>query len=269
MAVGDRSVFISYRRQLSEALALLVNKELTEHKFDTFMDVRNLDSGEFERTILSQIEAREHFIVLLQPGSLDRIGEKGDWLRREIAHALSHSRNVVPVTAGGFEFRRDFKLPPDVARLPSFNAVSIQPGYYDEAMQRLRRRFLKIPSRPAAPLPPETRSAVEWLSRAAPTVPDLPAPQLTQREKSMFRSVRMTWSEVSGAQEYVLEQAIALTLPGYPKSFVEVYRGPNRSFLARPRDPVVWLLTYRVRASASGRVGEWSNTVDVNLSSNK
>ena len=113
------------------------------------MDVQNLDSGEFERKILGQIEAREHFIVLLEPGSLDRIGQVGDWLRREIAHALAHGRNVVPVTRG-FEFGRDLVLPPDVARLPFFNAVPIQPGYFDAAMERLRTRFLKAPSNPAA-----------------------------------------------------------------------------------------------------------------------
>src|SRR5262249_31389589 len=111
MAVGGRSVFFFLPRPLPEPLALLVSKELVERKFDTFMDVRNLDSGEFEQTILSQIATREHFIVLLEPGSLDRIGEKGDWLRREIAHALAYGRNVVPVTANGFEFRSDLVLP--------------------------------------------------------------------------------------------------------------------------------------------------------------
>ena len=138
------------RRQLSEELAMLVRKDLIEYQFDTFMDVENLDSGEFERMILSQIEVREHFIVLLQGGSLDRIGEDGDWLRREIAHALAHDRNVVPVIAHGFEFRRDLVLPPDVARLPSLNALPIQRGYFDEAMKRLRTRFLKMPSKPVA-----------------------------------------------------------------------------------------------------------------------
>lgn len=148
IAIGGRSVFISYRRQLSESLALLVRMVLTKHDFDTFVDLENLDSGEFERIILSQIEAREHFLVLLEPGSLDQIGEDGDWLRREIAHALTHHRNVVPLTANGFEFRRDLVLPSDVARLPSFNAVAIQPGYFDAAMERLRTRFLKMPSNP-------------------------------------------------------------------------------------------------------------------------
>jgi hypothetical protein len=126
----------------------LVRNDLTEHRFNTFVDLENLDSGEFERVILSQIEAREHFIVLLEPGSLDQIDKDGDWLRREIAHALGHRRNVVPVTAKGFEFRRDLVLPPDVARLASFNAVTIPPVYFDAAMELLRTRFLKMPSNP-------------------------------------------------------------------------------------------------------------------------
>jgi hypothetical protein len=145
-----RSVFISYRRELSEPLARLIRNDLIEHRFDTFVDLENLDSGEFEQRILGQIEAREHFIVLLEPGSLDRIGKDGDWLRREIAHALAHGRNVVPVTSKGFEFRRDLVLPPDVARLASFTAVAIPQGYFDAAMDKLRTRFLKMPSNPTA-----------------------------------------------------------------------------------------------------------------------
>jgi hypothetical protein len=64
-------------------------------------------------------------------------------------YGLAHGRNVVPVTKG-FEFGRDLVLPPDVARLPFFNAVPIQPGYFDAAMERLRTRFLKVPSNPTA-----------------------------------------------------------------------------------------------------------------------
>jgi TIR domain len=146
--VFNKRVFVSYRRKLSEHLARSVNNDLIKYRFDTFVDLENLDSGDFEPVILSQIEAREHFIVLLQPGSLDQIGEDGDWLRREIAHALAHRRNVVPVTADGFEFRRDLVLPPDVAKLPDKNGVVIPPVYFDAAMEKLRTRFLKMPSNP-------------------------------------------------------------------------------------------------------------------------
>ena len=144
----SRSVFVSYRRELSEWLALLVRNDLREHDFDAFVDNENLDSGMFERKILSQIEAREHFIVLLEPGSLDRIQNDRDWLRREIAHALTHDRNVVPVTAKGFVFSSDLVLPPDVAGLKDFNSVPIPSLYFEAAMERLRTRFLKKPTNP-------------------------------------------------------------------------------------------------------------------------
>ena len=249
-AMGASSVFISYRRKLSWPLASLVRKDLIEHGFDTFMDVENLDSGEFPREILSQIDAREHFIVLLQPGSLNRIGKRGDWLREEIGFALLTDRNVVPVTADGFSlFSRGVKLPPDVARLPSFNAVSIEPGYFDAAMERLRTRFLKRPPK-ALPLP------------------KLPAPVLAGRHGERSR-IELTWSEVSGADEYLLEGSgppIGSGI-GSLQPFREIYRGPNRSYEGAPGSPGKW--TFRVCANPSWRVGEsgeWSNWVWVDWS---
>ncbi len=282
--MGSSSVFISHRRQISEQLALLVRMELTEHRFDTFVDLENLDSGEFKRTILSQIEAREHFIVLLQPGSLDRIGEHGDWLRREIAHALAHGRNVVPVTANGFEFRPDLVLPPDVARLPQLNAVAIQPGYFDEAMERLRTRFLKMPSKPATPPPAQTSgvAGLDWRAvaisgeRTSAGAPVLPAPELAGRYVNLFEA-QLTWSEVPGADEYVLERAEESS-PFFLPDFREVYRGPDRSYeqfplpIVGPHEvygvrvlprPLPTLLRYRVRAGASGKAGKWSDTLEL------
>jgi hypothetical protein len=154
---GVRSVFISYRRQLSETLARLIRKDLIEHGFDAFMDLEDLGSGAFGPKIFRQIVASKHLIVLLEPGSLAKIGEDGDWLRLEIAWALAIDRNVVPVTVGGFELSRDLVLPPDVAKLSSLNAVSIPPGYFGAAMDRLRNQFLKMPSSPTAPPPPQIR----------------------------------------------------------------------------------------------------------------
>ena len=89
MADPDTTVFLSYRRDVSGPMAHLVRNDLVRHGFDVFMDVGSLGGGEFEPAILREIEARAHFLVLLEPGSLDRIDEPGDWLRREIAHALS------------------------------------------------------------------------------------------------------------------------------------------------------------------------------------
>ena len=224
----------------------MISRDLTGHRFDTFVDLKNLDSGKFEWEILRQITAREHFIVLLQPGALDRIGEHGDWLRREIAHALAYHRNIVPVTADGFNFSRDFILPPDVASLAEFNAVAIQPGYFDAAMERLRTQFLKKANAP---------SIADTLARSGELVdvgaPVLPAPQLTG--KSLGIAVQLSWSEVPGASEYVLT--------GGPKG--EAYRGPDRSYTEVPGGTSHGTWHYRVRASAPAQVGEWSESVEL------
>jgi hypothetical protein len=119
MADPDTTVFLSYRRDVSGPMAYLVRNDLVRHGFDVFMDVGSLGGGEFEPAILREIEARTHFLVLLEPGSLDRVDEPGDWLRREIAHALTHRRNIVPLLAGGVRMPRATDLPADLARLPS------------------------------------------------------------------------------------------------------------------------------------------------------
>jgi hypothetical protein len=59
------------------------------------MDVESIDSGQFDTIILRQIAARMHFILVLQPGSLDRIGEPGDWLAREIREAMTVSSALI------------------------------------------------------------------------------------------------------------------------------------------------------------------------------
>jgi hypothetical protein len=287
--MAARRVFISYRRQFSEHLAQRVRDNLVEHDFDTYLDLENLDSGEFDRKILSEIEACMHFIVLLQPGSLDRIGEDGDWLRREIAHALAYDRNVIPVTASRFEFHRGLVLPPDVERLRGFQAVDIPSGpsrYFNAAMKELRGKgFLKKTPKPPAPPRPVTRSDQRARATQAPARSKgftsamalvLPAPQLTSREYKNPREdyVQLTWSEVPGADEYVLENA-SLPYPflktrpteamrGFP-DIREVYRGPGRSYneLRSRQEPdsmhTVAPSFFRVRASFSGQAGRWSD----------
>ena len=125
------------------------------------MDVDDIDNGEFERVILTQIAARAHFIVILESGSLDRIGAADDWLRREISYALSLERNIVPLTCNGFRLDQGVELPADIVRLRSFNAVSVPHDYFDEAMVKLRRRFLQLPDTPAVtPAPAATEGTV-------------------------------------------------------------------------------------------------------------
>lgn len=143
MTDPDKTVFLCYRREVSWALAHLVRNDLVTHGFDVFLDVQGIGSGEFERVLLWEIGTRRYFLVLLEPRSLNRVTEPGDWLRREIAHALAHGRSVVPLLANGATMPRAQDLPADIARLPSYNAARVHHEYVDVAMQELRERFLR------------------------------------------------------------------------------------------------------------------------------
>jgi len=255
MADVDKTVFLSYRRDVSWAMAHLVRNDLVADGFDVFMDIHEIDSGDFERVILREIEARAHFLVLLEPRSLDRIAEDGDWLCREIAHALTHRRNVVPVLANGARMLRPADLPADVARLPSFNAVSVPHDYFPEAMQKLRRRFLHVPA--ASPSSPVTGSA----RNAAGLVPGLrsrePVPELAAQVHPF--TVNLIWTEVPGATGYELQQAT--TADFVRPTLLSPDRGRKRVVLRDGLPPVAW---FRVCALGTGSwLARWSNAVEV------
>lgn len=146
MADTDKTVFISYRRRVDAYLARAVFANLKEHGYDVFMDVESIDSGTFDTIILNQIAARAHFIVILTPGTLERVKDTGDWLRIEIERALELERNIVPVMTSDFSFG-DSKpyLTGTLKNLPRYNGVTIHHDYFDDAMKKLRERFLKKP----------------------------------------------------------------------------------------------------------------------------
>jgi hypothetical protein len=146
MSADDRTVFISYRRGASWASAQLIRNELCSHGFDVFMDVADVNSGRFRARVLAEIEARYHFIVLLDQQSLVRTARSNDWLRCEIAHALAHSRNIVPIMLDGFELNDESELPPDISTISAYNQLPVAHDYFDAAMERLRNRFLRGPT---------------------------------------------------------------------------------------------------------------------------
>ena len=173
-----KDVFISYRRtNVSWALAVFQN--LTSHGYDVFYDFDGIASGDFERHILENIRGRSHFVVLLTPSALERCGEPGDWLRKEIETALQYQRNIVPLTLEGFSFSSPAianQLTGELATLAKYNAVSIPAEYFEEAMSRLREKFLSVPvdmvSHPPSSTARKVARAQQAAARRAPRVPD-------------------------------------------------------------------------------------------------
>jgi TCP-1/cpn60 chaperonin family/TIR domain len=142
----EKTVFISYRRD-DEAWGLAIYQDLTHHGYDVFIDYDGIASGNFETAILENIKARAHFLVLLTPTALERCGDPKDWMRREIEAALDSQRNIVPLMLAGFDFGTSAaasQLTGKLAALKEYNGLEIPKGYFSQAMERLRSKFLSV-----------------------------------------------------------------------------------------------------------------------------
>lgn len=138
-----KKVFISYRRSTSKFVARAIFEDLRHKGFDVFMDVESINSGEFEKIIMNQISARPHFLIILAEGSLVRCSNPNDLMRREIEHAISEKRNIIPILVEGFKFSENSQhLGNKINQLNNFNSLALSHDYFVEAMQRLESRFL-------------------------------------------------------------------------------------------------------------------------------
>lgn len=176
----NNSTFISYRRSVSEFVARAVFQDLRANGINVFMDVESIDAGQFETIILNQIAARPYFLVILAPGTLDRCSEPGDWLRREIEYAMDMNRIIIPVMTSNFNFDNvQQHLTGKLSGLPRFQALSIPHDYFEAAMERLRKRYLKPVDLESKPVPRKDEPVVQHKMNLADAVP-----AVTDRELS-------------------------------------------------------------------------------------
>jgi hypothetical protein len=129
--------FISYRREGGAETARLISKELRDRGVRAFLDVDDLASGHFDERLLREIETVPNFIVILTPGCLVRCRFEGDWLRREIEHAIKTERNLIPILKDGFDFPPTSELPLTMAELEKNNGVRYDHVLFAATMERL------------------------------------------------------------------------------------------------------------------------------------
>jgi tetratricopeptide (TPR) repeat protein len=185
----NKTVFISYRRDVSKYLARSIFQDLIQNGYDAFLDVEKINSGSWESVILNQIAARTHFVLVLTPGTLDRCEEPNDMLRREIEQAMSLGRNIVLLLADNFEFKSVQKfLTGQLNKLDKYNGLPLPYEYFDEGMAKLRSRFLRAPdySPILIPTPSKDLSQVQQIiaettSQPVPTHQELSAEQFFSR----------------------------------------------------------------------------------------
>jgi len=143
MGTLEKSVFISYARELSQAHARMVFLDLRAHGFDVFMQTGPEDQATPDTMLSNQIAARAHVVVILTPGIQDLWKKTDSSIRREIALALDLERHIVPVLTGGFRFETwGGALPNALAQLSTLETVNLHYETLDLALETLREQHL-------------------------------------------------------------------------------------------------------------------------------
>lgn len=135
-------VFVSYRRSGGFESANLIAEKLRGMGYSVFFDVESLRSGKFNEQLYKVIEQCKDFVVVLPEKALNRCSHEDgtpneeDWIRKEVIHAMSCDKNVVPVMLAGFEWPS--KMPVGIESLKDYQSITAT-GYetFDLAMIRL------------------------------------------------------------------------------------------------------------------------------------
>ncbi len=134
-------IFISYRRDGGESLAALLHERFSRMGYRVFYDVESLRSGNFNEKLLEVIEECEDVLLVLPPGGLDRcLQDETDWVRREIVHAISCEKNIIPIMMRNFEFPAN--LPEELTPLVHMNGVSANMEYFDAVVEKIANQRL-------------------------------------------------------------------------------------------------------------------------------
>jgi tetratricopeptide (TPR) repeat protein len=141
-----KTVFISYRRT-DKGTARAVYQALTSRGYDCFLDYQSINSGDWLATILTQVAARAHFVLILSPTTLERCKNPDDILRQEIEQAVRQTRNIVTLLFDNVDISKmgDYLVSDELKRLPKYNALRVPDDFFEEAMERLINRYLNIP----------------------------------------------------------------------------------------------------------------------------
>lgn len=139
-------IFISYRREGGYDTAKHLNDLLVRDGYRVSFDIDTLRGGKFDTQLYERIDQCKDFILVVDEHAFDRIifqntapGE--DWMRCELAYALSKHKNVIPVFLSG-EANFPDDLPEDIRGVTRMNAPRYDRYYFNEFYATLKERFL-------------------------------------------------------------------------------------------------------------------------------
>ena len=146
----DFDVFISYRREGGRDIARSIKYRLEMMGFNkVFFDYNSIRDGMFNTQIMDAIYSCNDFLLLLTPNSMDKCGEKGDWVAREIRTAKKYERKIIPIALEN-DFVWPTSLPSDLFDIRYIQMHNLLMNEdFDYSIEKLSKRFKSIPSSPS------------------------------------------------------------------------------------------------------------------------
>lgn len=145
-------VFISYRRSDSRHVAGRLKDHIGWERgvAEVFLDTQSIRAGEaFPARIVQAVNQATHVLVIIGPGwDAARLGEPGDFVRQEIALALSSTSQVIPMLVDGASMPRPDEIPGELLPLLDRNAFTIHndKGFPEEIKPLLRHMLGREPT---------------------------------------------------------------------------------------------------------------------------
>lgn len=135
--MNNYQIFISYRRDGGDALAGRLADRFNALGYKVFYDVESLRSGTFNTQILDALAQCNDVLLVLPPNALDRCVNADDWVRQELAFALEHGKNIIPIMMRGFEFPK--LLPTDIDKIRYMEGVTASSEYFDAVIEHIEK----------------------------------------------------------------------------------------------------------------------------------
>jgi len=144
----DGSIFICYRREDSVAYAGRLHDRLSAHfgRNRVFMDLDTIQPGEdFVDVLERRVGESDVLVAVVGKGWLDskdehgsrRLDEADDYVRRELAAALSRKIRVIPALVAGAHMPKSTDLPVDISALSRRNAIEISDTDFNASVAKL------------------------------------------------------------------------------------------------------------------------------------
>ena len=131
-----QGIFISYRRDTGSMMSRMIYDRLRLEKgYHCFLDVQELQAGNFREKIKQKMSECDIFILVLSRNALDRCSNPEDNVRREIETAKEMGLTFIPAMSDDFIWPE--KMPEGLEYIKDINAIPYMQVYSESFFERL------------------------------------------------------------------------------------------------------------------------------------